>query len=260
MPGEFPLAAAYFQGIKRTGNLMPPNPPKQSGHDFMGPMSARPMVTAADIQAYARKVRLLKLLVPVAGVCLLLLIIVWPYVRDYESGFTLSFQDLSKSSEKIRLTDPRYVGLDNEHRRFEITAKSALQDQGGTGEVNLDKIRASVLLKDNTEVVLTAAAGMYSPQQALLKLVDGIRIASGSGYEVTLDHAQYNVDAAIASSDDRVQGKAPFGAFTANSFTADIEGRSFRLKGEVHVRVEPGKRQNSGAPKPRDNKGGTGGR
>lgn len=239
---------------------MPSEPLKEPERDFMSAMSERPIVSAAAIAAYARKVRLLKFAVPAAAFGLLLLIILWPYVRNYESGFTLSFQDLSKSSEKIRLMDPRYVGMDKERRRFEITAKSALQDQGDQGEVNLDKIRAMVRLKDNTEVVLTAEAGMYFPRQALLRLVNGIRIASGAEYEVSLDHAQYNVDTAIASSDERVQGRGHFGTFTANSFTADIEGRSIKLKGQVHVRVEPGKHDNGGAkPQPKI-KGGAGGR
>jgi lipopolysaccharide export system protein LptC len=242
------------------GTLMPSEPLKEPARDFMSAMSERPTVSAAEIQAYVRKVRRLKLAVPIAGFGLLLLIIVWPYIRNYESGFTLSFQDLSKSSEKIRLMDPRYVGMDKERRRFEITAKSALQDQGDQGEVNLDRIRAAVRMKDNREVVLTAQAGMYFPHQALLRLVNGIRIASDSGYEVSLDHAQYNVDTAIASSDERVVGKAPFGAFTANSFTADIEGRSIKLKGQVHVRVEPGKHDNGGTKPQPINKGGTGGR
>ena len=228
--------------------------------DFMSAMSERPLVSARDINAYVRKTKIMKLAVPIAGACLLVLIVAWPYLRDYESGFTLSFQDLSRSNEKIRLMDPRYVGVDKENRRFEIAAKSALQDQGDSGDVNLDSIRAMVTLKNGSDVVLTAKAGQYFPRKALLDLVGGIRIASGSGYEVTLDHAQYNVDAAIASSDNRVSGEAPFGAFTANSFSADIEGRSFKLKGGVHVRVDPRKYPKGGAAAQPSNIGGVGGR
>jgi lipopolysaccharide export system protein LptC len=217
--------------------------------DHLFELGARPVaVTPEEISAYARKIRIVKLAVPATGLSLLLLIIAWPYLRDYESGFTLSFEDLSRSSEQLRMENPRYVGIDSERRRFEITAKTALQSQTDAGEVSLDQIKAMVTLQDKSEVVLTAPKGSYLPHRALLTLSGGLKILSGTGYEVNLDHAQYNADTAVASSNDRVEGKAPFGSFAANAFEANIDGQKFKLKGGVHVRIEPHKYKSEQIP------------
>lgn len=238
-----------------TGNLMSSQPPvtrtkEQAGEEFASMLGNRPRVSAGEILRYALHIKFLKLILPALTFCLLVLIVAWPYLQDYESGFTLSFQDLSRSKELIRMETPRYVGTDSEGRQFVVSAKSALQNEFSQDEVDLNALRASVTLKDNSEVVLTAPRGIYLPHQSLLKLDGGIKIISGTGYQLTLDHAEYDLDKAIASSDEPVKGNAPFGKFTANSLQSNIDGRSFKLKGQVHVRIEPEKYRNGGGNPP----------
>lgn len=233
-------------GIEEAGSLMSlhapgPRTKEQAGEAFSHMMGRRTRVSALAVLRYARHIKFLKIALPVVTVCLLVLIVAWPYLQDYESGFTLSFQDLSRSKELIRMENPRYVGMDSEGRRFVVSAKSALQNEFSQDEVDLDTLRALVTLKDNSEVLLTAPRGVYLPHQSLLKLEGGIRIVSDTGYQLTLDHAEYDLDKAIASSDEPVEGSAPFGKFTANSLQSNIDGRSFKLKGRVHVRIEPEK-------------------
>ncbi len=194
---------------------------------------------AWQIKRYVYFNKLLKVGVPLLLICFLTIVIGWPYLRDTESGFTLSFQDLEKSNEQIRMIEPVYVGTDGLNRPFRIKAKSAIQSPENQDEVKLLEIRASVEMRDKSEAVLSASEGVYNPHTEKLWLGKGIRIVTDSGYEFMIESVAYDLHSAIAESQSEVRGIAPFGSFRADSFRAQIDGKSMKLLGDVRVRIMP---------------------
>ena len=62
---------------------------------------------------YSRFVQMMKVLLPVVAALLIMLILVWPYLRTEDLRFRLSFAALTANqNEDPSMVNPRYLGID----------------------------------------------------------------------------------------------------------------------------------------------------
>lgn len=193
-----------------------------------------------DDSRLERGVRLSKVALPVFAAALLGLIVAWPFLSSRESSVTLSYRELEKSGDEIRMVEPHYLGTDDRNRRFEIAADLAVQQGINANEVNLDGVRARLKLESGDDVTAAAARGVYRPDDERLTLDQGIRLQAGGGYSFEGDHLTLDLNEGVMNGGGGIAGAAPFGSFAAEDFSADVSGRSVALEGKVKVRLDPG--------------------
>ena len=121
-------------------------------------------------ERYDRYVRLMKRALPAGAALVLIGVLAWPLLQESNSGFTLSFSEITEFDDKVRMENPRFVGTDMKDRSFSITADSAYHRADNDERVVLDAINADVRLTNGAWVALDAPAGVFHPQAENLDL------------------------------------------------------------------------------------------
>lgn len=181
----------------------------------------------------------LRVVLPVATLALVAMLLAWPTFRVGESGFMLSFSDLTGYDDTVRMVSPRYVGTDSRNRPYVITADAAIQTEAGADEVTLEGLSADMTLVDGSWLSVTAVTGVFRPDDETLSVSGGVSIYSDLGYEFHVESAAIDFAQGLASGDEPVRGQGPLGLFQAESFEADLETGLVRLKGGVKATIYP---------------------
>ena len=87
------------------------------------------------------------------------------------------------------MQQPRLAGFTGDNRRYDVSARAAGQDLTKPDLVELQGIRATMELQDNTTVETTAHNGLYNTKTELLTLSNDILVTSSNGYEGVLSEA-----------------------------------------------------------------------
>ena len=182
-----------------------------------------------DIRWYSRFVQMMKVLLPAVAALLIVLILIWPYLRSEDLRFRLSFAALTANeTEDPSMVNPRYLGIDGENQAFSITADLARRLAEGSAVVELEMPKADITLNDGTWLVVTAHHGVYKQIKKTLELTGAVNMFHDSGYEFKTSKVSIDLEKGFAKGDAAVRGQGPFG---------DLRGEGFRLidKGKTIV-------------------------
>jgi len=204
------------------------------------PTSAR--TTGAEAAARSRLVRRLRIALPAAAVVLVAAFILNTRSNTVDPAFLDDFEDLSASAEELRVASPRFTGVDNQGKPFEITARSATQRPGGPDVVELDMPRA-VQGENDQKTVVTAKRGLYRSENNVLELQDGVALEHKIGaetYVLRAPAATVAIKDEVVSSDAGIGGEGQDGSkLNADRMTAyRAEGRVV-FEGGVSMRLYP---------------------
>ncbi len=194
----------------------------------------------SDSDSAARS-RLLKRVLPITTGILVVVMLAWPLLSKRADNVSLSFKEIARRGEQVRVVGAHYMGTDVLNRPFEISAETAVQDGVDAEEANLTGIKASIEISPDETVTVTGGEGIYARRKDHLSLTRGIVFSTDSGYRIDSEKADIDLAAGVATSKSAVKGAASFGSFSANGFTLDAKKQSLVLDGGVKVRLEPGK-------------------
>lgn len=187
-----------------------------------------------------RRVAAARILFPLAAFLLFAALILWPLSTSRELSFLLSKDAAGEAGERMRLTGALYRGTTTRGEPFELSARSAVQKTSQVPVVVLQDLRARIEQADGP-AVMTARSGLYNLETDRLQVSGPIEVAGAGGYR--LDARDVTVDLATRTvvSADPVSGELPMGRFSAERFTAELDGRRVVLEGRVKLRLEPGR-------------------
>ena len=191
---------------------------------------------------HSRRVRLLRIGVPVGIVALLLTVAIIDYMPPI-GGFRLP-GDLGKlviHGTRITMEEPRLTGFTVDSRAYEFSAEAAAQDITKPNLVELDKLHAKMEMQDKSSVEMTAASGVYDVKTEILTLKDNIHLVSSTGYEGRLDEAVIDVRKGNVVSDKPVAVKMLNGFLNARRLDIDDNGSVIRFTGGVAMTLQSGK-------------------
>ena len=190
-------------------------------------------------EQYDRYVSLMKRALPAAAALVLIGVLVWPLFKESNSGFTLSFSEITEFDDKVRMENPRFIGTDTKDRSFSISAASAYHEAANDERVMLDAINADVRLVNGAWLALDAPSGVFYPQAENLDLSGQVNLFSDAGYEVHARQLSLDIPDGTATSDEPVHGQGPFGVFEAGGAEVDIRGDYVNLIDGVKMTIYP---------------------
>jgi lipopolysaccharide export system protein LptC len=199
---------------------------------------------------HSRRVRLLRIGVPIGIVALLLTVIVIDYMPPI-GGFRLP-GDLGKlviHGTKITMEQPRLTGFTLDSRAYEFSADAAAQDITKPNLVELEKLHAKVEMQDKSSVAMTADSGVYDVKSEMLTLNDNIHLVSSTGYEGRLSEAVVDIRKGNVVSDQPVAVKMLNGFVNAKRLDIGDNGSVVLFTG-VTMTLQPGKEAGSEAANP----------
>lgn len=190
---------------------------------------------------HSRRVRLLRIGVPIGIAALLLTVVIIDYMPPI-GGFRLP-GDLGKlviHGTKITMEAPRLTGFTLDSRAYEFSAEAAAQDITKPNFVELEKLHAKMEMQDKSSVEMTAASGIYDVKSEILTLKDDIHLVSSTGYEGQLSEAVIDVRKGNVVSDKPVAVKMLNGFLNAQQLDIADNGSVVRFSG-VAMTLQPNK-------------------
>lgn len=199
-----------------------------------------PQINRWRAAAYSRFVSLMKIVLPTVALGLVAAIGIWPYLHEEANKFQIGFSALkAREAAGPRMTNPRYVGLDEKDRPFTVTADLAQESPGQASVVTLEMPKADLTLDDGTWLVLTSDAGVFHRDDRNLSLTGGVTLYHDSGYEIRSPAATIDLARGEASSDKPVSGQGPFGDLHAEGFHLRDKGKVINFNGKARLVIHP---------------------
>jgi lipopolysaccharide export system protein LptC len=198
----------------------------QAGLDARFAMAAR----------HSRLVRLLRVAVPAAvflAMAAIVFVSVYNPFRMLLPKLPVDMGNLVVSGTKITMETPHLSGYSIDQRPYELWAKTATQDLTDPDHVDLNALRAKVLMEDRSTVTLDARNGLFDSKQQVLDLHKDIFLQSSTGYEARLTQALVDIGKGTVTSDEHVDVKLLNGTLTADKLKITGGGEVVRFEGNV---------------------------
>lgn len=192
---------------------------------------------------HSRMVRILRVLVPAAVVLSMGAIVGISIFNPFRllTKLPLDMGNLVVSGTKITMETPHLSGFSPDLRPYEMSAKAATQDLTVPNRVDLDTLRAKVMMEDKTTVTMDALVGRYDTKQQVLDLAKSIFLQSSTGYEARMTQARADLANGTITSDEPVDVKLLNGTLTADKLKILEKGDIVRFEGRVvmHLVMDP---------------------
>ena len=207
-------------------------------HRVDAPPSVRPIRTGRR-NAYARFVRLLRVLFPTLAAILIGLVVLWPQLAPRHDQFRIGFADLEVTDDGLSMIRPRYVGTDEQSRPFSISASSVRNLVPGGEEMLLDEPEAEITLEDGAWVTVTADTGTYDVDGNALTLTGRVRLYHDKGYSLETTKAYVDLGRSEITGNEQVAGHGPSGYLQGTGFRVGQGGLAIDVRGPARMIINP---------------------
>ncbi len=212
------------------------------GDRALDSLTFRSRTTGADAAARSRLVRRLRVALPILAVVLVIAFIFNTRSNQVDQAFLEDFKSISASTEELRMANPRFAGVDDKGKPFEITAISASQDPATKDVIQLEQPRA-VQGGDDEASVVTAESGLYRSNDNILTLNRSVTLEHELGaktYVLRAPVAIVSIKDQIVTSDAGVGAEGPDGAtLQADKMRAFRDDGRVVFEGNVSMRIYP---------------------
>jgi lipopolysaccharide export system protein LptC len=191
-------------------------------------------------QRHSRRVRFLRVAVPISVVICLVVIAAASYLNPLKmlARLPTDFGTLVVSGTKITMEAPRLAGVTRDSRAYEVTASAAAQDIAKPELVELKNIRAKLDMQDKSVMQLTALGGLFNAKTETLNLGPDIVLSSSTGYEGRLSEALIDIRKGNIVSRKPVEVKMLKGTLNANNLEVIEAGDVVRFDGGVTMTLK----------------------
>jgi lipopolysaccharide export system protein LptC len=187
-------------------------------------------------------VRTLRLVLPACGLLALaaLFALSWVFAPGRIDNITVARTSITGNG--IVMERPTLTGFDKDNRRYEVSARTAIQNITTPNQVRLNEISAEITLPDKGSATITAAGGDYDNKASTLKLIGPIKVDSTFGYRLSMKNADIDLDAGTLVSKNPVTIRYQDSEITGDSMSVSDGGKVIVLEGRVESNLMPPKR------------------
>jgi len=213
-----------------------------SGRKILDSLPTTSRTTGEQAAARSRMVRRLRIALPAFALVLIAAFIFNTRSRTVDDAFLDDFKQMSALTDDLRMANPRFSGVDENGRPFEITASAAIQSAEQRDIVELDQPRAVQGASDEQSVV-TANKGVYRSEENILELTDGVTLEYDIGkdtYIFRAPSATVSIKDEVVTSNTGVGGQgSDGGAIRADRMRAYNAENRVVFEGNVSMRIFP---------------------
>lgn len=193
----------------------------------------------AHAARHSRKVRLLKVALPVAALLIILAFVAYTYLPRFDA-VSIDIIDTTVESGELVMANPTLDGFTGSNQPYSVTAKRARQPIGEPlGAFSLEEISATIPFGDKDSATITAGGGNLDRESNLLILDELINIETTSGIRAHLQSAE--VDLATKSVQTRQPVRITMNGvqILADRFETADGGEKLVFNGGVQIYVQP---------------------
>ena len=186
-----------------------------------------------------RLVRFTKIALPSAIGAVIAFLALAPLDRHGDTSFILDKNQVQSAPERMRVDAARYVGADNQGRKFEVTAHSAVQRSSSVPIVEIHGMLARLALADGPATV-DAETGRYNLDQQQVEVTGPVRALGPDGYRLQTSDVTVDLKNHQLHSGGPVTGEMRLGTFSAGHLSADLANRTVILDGGARLKIVQG--------------------
>lgn len=187
--------------------------------------------------AHSRRVKRLKILLPVIALLISLAFIAVSVIRTYLPE-NLVIGGVKIEDGKLVMEKPAVSGRNADGISYSMLAERALQDIKRPDLITLQNIHASVPMSKDVLASITAVEALYNRAVDNLEMTAPFTINLSSGIEATFQSAKLDVKAGKMQTDDPVSIATKSASIVAQSMKMTDKGRTILFSGKVRVSVE----------------------
>lgn len=193
---------------------------------------------AAPGSGHDHLVAVLRIVLPAAVGVVAALMVFLPLTSGGDVSFVLDKNKVEVSKERLKVQSASYRGQDNKGQPFVLTAQNALQKSAAQPDVDMQQLMAELQMPDGL-AKLNAPSGKFNPITQQMDVTGPITFAGPNNYTLNSNGATVDLKAKTMNGKGGVSGTVPQGTFTADSMSADLDGRVVKLDGRARLRIAP---------------------
>ncbi|MTI05543.1 LPS export ABC transporter periplasmic protein LptC [Roseibium denhamense] len=152
------------------------------------------------------------------------------------SGFGAS--NVILTSEGLVMDHPELSGHDGD-RSYKVTARRAIQRLSDPRIIDLDTIRAEIVLSADQSADIIALKGTYNNAAERLRLFDGIQLEWSEGYTIDLAEVSIDLRNGALSTDEPISIRSDQGHVVAGKLSYDQDKGLVRFTDGIKMTLNP---------------------
>ena len=186
-----------------------------------------------------RFVRLAKIGLPALALLVIILLAIAPFGGVGDVSFILDKNKVDEAEERMRVESARYVGEDNQGRKFAILAERAVQQDSRQAVVGIEGMAARLDLADGP-LTIAASRGRYDLDRQRVDVLGPVRVLGPDGYRLATRDVGIDLKSRRLASSGPVEGAMRLGQFQAGRLEADLGARTVALSGRARLKIVQG--------------------
>ncbi len=189
---------------------------------------------------YSVFVGFMKILLPALAAGLILLVVVWPQLRQEEDGIRSGVGKLTQDqAQNLSMLNPRFDGIDEKNQPYRVTADEATQISPESPLIDLAMPKADITLKDGTWLALTANSGRYNRDGETLNLEGEVNLFHDRGFELRTESVRIDLSTGTAQGSQPVEGQGPTGTLHSEGLRILERGNHIIFTGRTRLVMYP---------------------
>jgi len=188
---------------------------------------------------HSRKVKLLRIAMPVVGV-VLIAGIVGVFTLNQMLTPNLDVDAIKVDDGKLVMQNPTLNGFDANQRPYKLTAARAVQEAANPAQVQLDEISATLPLDESISADVTAGTGFYDANARTLQLDKQVSVVTNDGMTLDLQDADIDMRAGTLFTQNPVRATSAQADISADRLTVEKGGEYMLFTGTVRITLRPG--------------------
>ena len=184
-------------------------------------------------------VRWSKVVLPMAVGVLIAVLMVAPLGNSGDVSFILDKKKVENAPERMRVEAARYNGADDKGQRFEIVAKSAIQQSSDVPIVDIRGMFARLALSQGP-LLIAANQGRYDLDGQKVDVNGPVRVIGPDGYRLETRDVEVDLKRRQVTGSGKVTGNTRLGPFQAGGLKADLGTRTVVLDGGARLKIVQG--------------------
>lgn len=194
------------------------------------------------MDSYSRMVAYFKVILPLAALALLSTLFLLSGGSDREATLPFARQEIEERVRGQQITAPFFSGTTSEGDEITVSARLA-RPTGSGGLAEAETLNAKVKMAQGGEIALRSDMGTVDPATDEAHFDGAVEITTSTGYVVTTERLDANIDSFHARSPGEVHATGPVGELTAGAMEigAKIPGGPVHMvfKGGVKLIYDP---------------------
>ena len=193
---------------------------------------------------HSRRVRVLRILLPIAALATSGLYFLPSQIKIKTDAGTLTIKSFDPSKDGLKMTNPRFSGVNEKFGRYDIQAKTAIQNVKQLEFVTLNEITGNLTSASEQKTLLNAPTGLFHTKKKELIFDKGVEITGEAGIYAKLKTATAYFQEHILMSADPVEMSYHGSTIKAMGMTAHTSESRIVFTGDVQVHLERTPKEN----------------